>query len=162
MAGPRPGDAVRLAGFRLGLQADHPGPALVSHPAAADHGYLHIHLRQCGQIAHRWPAAVPVLHVRHGGLELLCHLHHQDLRYFHHQQPVIRQGVFPTPGGAGFHPHFQPDRLCHPVRLFPGVHGLFCVARQCAAPQLVDAADAGVDLHHGRAGIGTSASSFPR
>jgi len=87
-------------------------------------------------------------------------VHHQDLGYFHHQLATVRQGLFPAPGGAGFHPHFQPDRICDPVRLFPGVHGLFCLDRQHFTPQLVDPADASAALYDGRAGIGIRGHHF--
>lgn len=154
VARARPGDAVRLAGFRLGLQADHPGPAVVPAPAAADHGHLHLHLRQRCQAAHRRPAAVPVLHVRYGGVELLLHLHDQDLRHLHLECQPVRQGIFPAPGGAGLDPDFKFDPIRDPVPLLPVLHGLLCAAGLAAAPQPVDPADATTDLHDGRAGPG--------
>ncbi len=160
MARPGPGVAVRLAGLRLGVQADHPGAVMVHHPASADHGGLHVHLRQRGETAHGRPAAVPVLHVGHGGVGILCHLHHQDVRHVHHELATIRQSVFPATGGAGFHPDLQPDRICDPVRLLPGVHGIFCLERQPFAPKLVDPADAGAAVHDGRAGAGVRGDHF--
>jgi len=70
-------------GICLGLQANHPGPALVYHPAAPDYRYLYVHIWQRGEITHGRPAAIPVLYVRHGGLDLFFHQPDQDFGYFH-------------------------------------------------------------------------------
>ncbi len=152
MALPRPGDAVRAARLRGRLQADHPGTALVPDPAAADHHHLHLHLRPGGAAADRRTAAVPLLHVRHGHLDLLRRLHHQDLQHLRQQRPAVRQGLLPAAGGAGLDPDLQPDHLRHPVPALPGFHGLLRAARIGHPSQLVDAALAGLDLHHGRPG----------
>ncbi len=154
MALPRSGAAVRAARFRGGLQADRARAALVPDPAAVDDDHIHVYLRAGGAIAHRRPAAVPLLYVRHSHLDLLRGLHHQDLQHLRQQRPAVRKGLLSAPGGAGLDPDLEPDHIWHPVWALPGLHGLLRPPRIGLSPQLVDAALAGAGLHDGRSGSG--------
>ena len=84
--------------------------------------------------AHRRPAAVPVLHVRHGGLVLLCRLPDQDQRDLCAERQPVRQGLLPAPGGAGLDPDLEPDHLPDPVRHVPRLCGLVRPARARPSP----------------------------
>ena len=155
MALPGPGAAVRAARLRGRLQADHPGAALVPDPAAADHHHLHGHLRPDRQPAHRWAAAVPVLHVRDGGVGLFCGLPEQDLQYLRGERQPVWQGVFPAHGGAGLDPDLEPDHLRNSVYAVYRVCVFLCAARHAhPAPLDLDCALAAAGADDGGTGFG--------
>ena len=152
---PRPGAALRAPRFRLGLQADHPGAALVSDPAAADHADLYGHFRPDRQPADRRPAAVFVLHVGDRGLGLFRRVPEQDLQHFCAKRQPVRQGLLPAHGGAGLDFALEPGHFPDPVWHVPGLRGLFRAERDADRAQLaVDRAFAAVDGDDGRPGTG--------
>ncbi len=140
---------VRPQRLRRRLQTNHPRTTLVPHPASPHDHHLHGHFRQYRPAAHGRTAAVPLLHVRHGHLDLLRGLSHQDLQHFRQQCQPLRQGLLPPPGSAGLHPALQPDYLRHPVHLLPGLHGILRSHRRRPAPQLVDPDLPHAHLHDG-------------
>ncbi len=120
---PRPGDAVRAAGFRIGVQADHFGAAVVPDPAGADDGGVHGDLREVRGAADGRAAALPVLHGGDGGVELFRGLPEQDVEHVRAELEPVREGVFPAHGGAGVDLDLEPDHVHDAVRTVPGVRG---------------------------------------
>jgi len=115
LALPRPDFALRTPGFRRAVQADHLRSTVVPSPAVFDHRCFHGNLRAHRQPAHRRPAPVLVLYVRHGHLVLFCPMPQDHLRHLHRQSKYIRQGLLPTPGDPHLNPDLQHDHLRHSV-----------------------------------------------
>jgi len=134
---PRSGDALRAAGLRFGLQADHPRTAVVPDPAAADDDHIHGHLRQHRIPAHGWTSAISLLHVWHGSVVVLCRVPHQNQRDLCAERQPVRQSLFPAHGGASLDPDLEPDHLCDSVRAVPGFCVVFHPARHLHPTQLV-------------------------
>ncbi len=152
---PRSGDALCAPRLCVGLQTDHPRPALVLDPAALDDHHVYGHLRPDCQPADRWPAAVPVLYVRDGGLGLFRRLPEQDIEHFCAKRQSVRQGLFPAHGCAGLDLTLEPDHFPDPVWHVPGLCGVFCAEWHTDRAQLVvGRALAAADGDDGRLGAG--------
>ncbi len=124
MALPRPHAAVRAAGLCEGVQADHPGAALVSDPAFADLRDVHRGVQQFRRHTHRRHTAHAVLPGGDHALELLRRMPEKDLQYLRRTQRTFREGLFPAGGDAALDRDHQPDHLRHPVG---PLFGLLCL-----------------------------------
>ena len=153
---PRPGDALRAPRLRLGLQADHPGTAVVPDPAAADHDHLHGHLRPHRQPAHRRPAAVPVLHVGHGGMVYFADCLNKTSVTFVQNANLFGKVYFPRLAVPVSILISNLITFRHPVCALPGLRGLFHrPGAHRHPPQLgMDRILAGAGADDGRAGAG--------
>lgn len=127
---------------------------MVSDPAAADDAGVHGHIWEHRLAVDGWAAAVSVLSIGDGDLDLFWRVFEEDLGYLCSQCGDIRQSVFSAAGHADLGGDLEPHHLCDPIRPFFGISGLFLYTGSGRAHDILGVAAASFYAADGGVGVG--------